>query len=283
MNDNTVGTSFEFSPLGLVGGVLLVMAIAGSFQAVEAVGLALGQGIWGGAAMVVSYMWGDVVFHETPSNVGASIGALIMLVFGVGCIALCDLISQYFAQCTICSRSGMDIEASIPLQSDSNENASNEVDDTLGSTNDYKRGVVWALFVGLSGGSILAPLHYVPPSQQGLVFLPSFGIGAMLTAPLAYCLHAFFSSEKPNFHVKEASGTGLLSGLLWNIGNLLSIIGIAAIGYGVAYPIFQCAILVSGVWGIYVFHEIRETGTIVVFWVGGVILVAGGALLAMSQ
>ena len=48
-------------------------------------------------------------------------------------------------------------------------------------------------------------------------------------------------------------------------------------------PIMQCAILVSGLWGIYIFQEITEATTISIFWLGGATLVLGGALLALSQ
>jgi len=286
LGDMQIGRTFEFSPLGLVGGFLLVLALYGSFQAVDRIGLALGQGIWGGTAMVVSYIWGVVVFHEKPSKIGSSVGGLIMLVLGVAFIAFCDTIRQYVSKKIMRGRIDADVEASIPLRLELDVAASYDDDEAQIIQRDagvYSRGVSWAFFVGLSGGSILAPLHYVPLSQQGLVSLPSFGVGAILTAPLVYFLHVAFTNEKPKLHLRKALGTGLLSGLLWNIGNVLAIVAIGAIGYGVAYPIFQCAILVSGAWGIHVFHEISNMGAIIVFWIGGFVLVGGGILLGTSQ
>ena len=144
-------------------------------------------------------------------------------------------------------------------------------------------GILWALVVGLAGGSVLAPLHYVPNDQKGFVFIPSFGIGAIVFSPAVFLFSAWLTSEWPPLHLREALPMGLMSGLLWNIGNILSVVAIPILGYGVAYPFLQCAVLVSGVWGIYVFREIIETRVIVVFWVAGIVLLTGAALLAVAQ
>ena len=51
------GTTLEFSLLGMLGGGLFIVSIVASFNAVELIGLALAQGIWGGVALLVSYLW----------------------------------------------------------------------------------------------------------------------------------------------------------------------------------------------------------------------------------
>ena len=49
----------------------------------------------------------------------------------------------------------------------------------------FIRGIFWSCVVGIFGGSILAPMHYIPQAKQSLVlFLPSFGLGALLTSPV---------------------------------------------------------------------------------------------------
>lgn len=44
------------------------------------------------------------------------------------------------------------------------------------------------------------------------------------------------------------------TGVLWNVGNVLSIIAIPILGYCVAYPIMQCAVFIAGIWGIGLFQ-----------------------------
>ena len=54
----------------------------------------------------------------------------------------------------------------------------------------------------------------------------------------------------------------------------------AGVPYGVAYPINQCALFVSGLWGIFVFHEIRG-GAVSVFFTAGAVLTSGCIMLGM--
>lgn len=142
-----------------------------------------------------------------------------------------------------------------------------------------------ALMVGLCGGSILVPMNYVPKSQSGLVFVPSFGIGAMLGSPLI-CLIGFgYSSMKgkplPYLRLQQTLIPGIISGLVWNISNVLAIIAIPQIGYAIAYPFLQCALLVGGLWGVFVFREIAGT-PVKVFFSSGIVLIVGAVLLALS-
>eukprot|EP00957_Ditylum_brightwellii_P138426 10550553-Ditylum_brightwellii.AAC.1 len=56
-----------------------------------------------------------------------------------------------------------DVEASIPLRLELDVATSYDDDEAQIIQRDagvYSRGVSWAFFVGVSGGSILAPLHY---------------------------------------------------------------------------------------------------------------------------
>jgi len=284
-NNGDFGDDFAFSFFGFLGGALFVVATSAGFIAIDKIGIALAQGIWGGVAMIVSYLWGTLIFAESPSLLGLSISGVVLLVAGVILIAFCDKFSglsfsksSYGPVIEISETEKLTSDiSSMQLEEEAKEEENS-------SPQDYISGVMWACSVGVSGGSILAPLHYVPEYKQGLVFLPSFGTGALLMSPIVFFMYIRFESvEMPQFHVSKALLTGLFSGLLWNIGNLLSLIAIPFIGYSVAYPILQCAILVSGIWGIYVFNEIKSTSAIVVFWIGGAVLLLGGGLLAIAQ
>jgi glucose uptake protein GlcU len=279
LHNEKVGDEFRFSPMGFVAGCLLVLSLAASFQAVQKIGVALAQGIWCGGAMLVSYLWGIAVFGETPVRLGLSLLGLCLLILGVFGIALCEKIGKVVAL----------EEAHHERQDESPETMSliarNNSEETTSDNENtsYAEGVLWACAVAFFGGSVLAPMHYVPPMEEGLVFLPSFGIGAMVLSPLIYHLYSVRTGEMPPLHIKQALATGLVSGVTWNAGNFCSMLAIPAISYGVAYPIMQCALLVSGLWGIYAFHEITEHRTIATFWVGGVILVLGGISLAAAR
>jgi glucose uptake protein GlcU len=282
-HNDTISWVSVFTGWGIVAGGLFVVAVSASFFAISEIGVALAQGIWGGGAMVVSYLWGTLVFGELPSRgLWLSILGLLLLVVGVVAIALCESISQKL----LCKSSEQQFYSAIPLASQEATTGSNNNADANNfavPSSSYARGVLWAATVALFGGSILAPMHYVPQEKQGLLFLPSFGFGCLLISPTVFGLYCRNAPAVPPLHLRQALVTGLLSGLLWNIGNFLSILAIPILSYGVAYPIMQCAILVSGIWGIYGFREITDTSTIQVFWAGGATLVIGGAVLAAAQ
>lgn len=49
--------------------------------------------------------------------------------------------------------------------------------------------------------------------------------------------------------------------------------------YSVAYSLVQTALFVSGLWGVFVFHEIRGA-SVVVFFASSAVLLSGAAVLA---
>lgn len=265
----------NFSLGGISAGALLVVAISASFKAIDHIGVALAQGIWGGVAMVVSYTWGTLVFGEAPTNTLLSLFGLFLLVVGVYIIAQCERIIQLIMRRQVPTLD----EAEHLLTT----NEAVGIAGTRTQIPNYLRGIFWACVVGIFGGSILVPMHLIPEEKQRLVlFLPSFGLGAFFTSPLILLFHYSCEKDKPAFHWKDASLNGLLSGLIYNIGNGMSIIATSSIGYAVAYPILQCAILISGLWGIFLFSEITDRYAIFVFFIGGVILVIGGVVLCIA-
>ncbi len=260
--------------MGLIAGALFVFSVFASFQAVDYVGVALAQGVWGGVAMVVSYAWGVFLFDENPSNQFLSLFSLFLLVCGVLLIAFCERVGKFFVRNSF---NNNDSESNLLL--DTNNDDDNGIRPSLVGT--QLKGMLWALFVGTFGGSILAPMHYA--HEQGLIFLPSFGCSAILTAPMVLIVHMLYTRDVPAFHWKDALLPGVISGFIYNAGNALSMVAISYVGYSVAYPILQGAILVSGIWGIYLFKEITHRNTIRVFFVGGITLLLGALLLALSH
>ena len=55
---------------------------------------------------------------------------------------------------------------------------------------------------------------------------------------------------------------GFLSGTLYSIGNFASIIATTHLGQGVGYSVCQSSMLVSGIWGIYWFGEVKGAAAI---------------------
>jgi hypothetical protein len=90
-----VGATVVIPPLGLLSGLLLVISTACSFVAVSFVGLSTGQGVWGGTAILISFLWGSVGPHDPGPGAdvkswGVSAASLVLLLLGVGLIVKCE-------------------------------------------------------------------------------------------------------------------------------------------------------------------------------------------------
>lgn len=234
----------------------------------------------------VSYIWGVVIFQDKVSHLGLSGVGVVLLITGVCIIALNQRIFELLFGETTSSTNTMSVHLARESETEM-INGSDSFSTRSSSSSTPKKGkeaigFVWAVVVGIAGGSVLAPEHYAKPEERGFAFVPSFGIGAMLASPLLTLLwFSFVEKTSPAWHIATALPVGILSGFLWNISNIFAIVAIASVGYGVAYPILQCALFVAGIWGIVVFKEIRGR-TVWVFFFGGGVLILGAVLVAIA-
>lgn len=155
-------------------------------------------------------------------------------------------------------------------------------------------GILSAVFAGVYGGSILAPMKFAPKLDKGLGFLISFAIGAALVNLASWVLrylylcqkHSSFSrgyQELPSMHLRKMWLYGGLCGILWSIGNFCSILAVENMGEGVGYSLTQTSMLVSGLWGIFYFHEIEGCRTISKWCASAIVTVLGIILLSYEH
>ena len=347
-----------FTPLGLLSGALLVLAVTGSFVAVPKIGLSVGQGVWGGVAIVMSFVAGVMPFvpgHNVVSSIAGVVGALVLLLLGVLGIAfhpqlgallhgpLAPLCTKLCGGCCtrrckaycspLCgvvvvvdaagsgsgsgSGGGDDdeeaadgavvapkLDASAPLLAGSDVKgaattlaaggAQSSSDGGGGGGSGGGRsaaasclnlitGFIAACTTGIFGGICLLPMSFADDKFQNLAFLPSFGIGVILTAPLVALVYfgIIRRCTRPEWHWRVALLPGMLSGLIWNLSNVSSIFGIIGLGFSVAYPLMQCALFFAGLWGVFLFKESKGLA-VVIFFVSGAVLLAGAILLTLS-
>jgi len=334
VDDNDVGTSITFTWLGLVAGTLFVLAITFSFSAIEHIGVALGQGIWGGFAILVSFVWGVVGFGNSIKEPVLAIGAILLLLGGVVGIAFCETIALWVSQHHhVFSSEDDSLRASLPdldskplksplLEAEADtavhrtqskpslqEVVPEDEDTELGGAShdgeadanhritardadgampaaaketSFLFGVSYAALVGIFGGSILVPMHYVPDSASGLAFVPSFGVGALVASPAVVAAVLLLRREPlPPLHLAATLPAGIFSGLVWNISNICSIVAIPSLGYAVAYPMLQCALFIGALWGVFAFGEIKGLAVYILF-AAGIVLLVGAVCLALA-
>lgn len=258
---------FHFSRLGIVAGVLLAFGLALNYASTAKIGMALTQAISSGTAVISSYLWGAIVFQETPNILWLSIFGIILIVSGITSISLSRRATTIDGA-KDARRSGLRYSKVSPgLADESKEErpkfsfegeeilfgshtrqdgggtmeegkGGNNVTESLLAelhrqalwieTQKYFTGVTCAIMSGVIGGSVLVPLHYVPHKEKGLGFLPSFSLAALLCAPVILLLYLL----NPFGRQKEFPNTYFTEtfGLSMMSGVIWSIGNICAIG-----------------------------------------------------
>ena len=142
---------------------------------------------------------------------------------------------------------------------------------------------------------MMVPLRYVPEvcyfyhfsiyrsikEAKGINYIISFGIGVIIVTVVMLYIYWLIFEQLPPFHVKATMLPGMITGLLWNVGNYCSIYATLYLGLTVGFPLTQLALVVSGLWGIIAFKEIGGIRTLSVWTISVTVLLAGAALLAL--
>lgn len=90
----------------------------------------------------------------------------------------------------------------------------------------------------------------------------------------------FWCRSAPSFHVRVAAGPACLAGILWSLGNYLSILAVASLGMAVGWPLVQCSLIVSNVWALFWYREVEGRKAIFWFLASSCIILCGVCLLA---
>jgi glucose uptake protein GlcU len=331
-------TKFAFVPLALLSGCLVVLSMTFSFFATKKIGVALAQGIFGGLAIIVSYIWGLVLFNEKTTNPVLSVFGIVLIVLGVAAIGACKELSAILvlklpslaqhasASSTATagatdrqdSKASVDIEVSgisltameNTVKNDDQEAKSEEFQNNVSlmtdkthsdapqrttslaiflppsiDRTDFIQGCIYAVLCGIVGGSSLVPLHYIPAEHTGFALFPALGVGALITAPvvlLCYC--QVFKVPYPAMGFDIGMYSGMLAGVIWTANSVLTIGAIPILGYSVAFPLVHCSVFISGLWGIYFFHEFDGFAlSSLVFFSAGATVIGGAIMISIGK
>jgi hypothetical protein len=150
-------------------------------------------------------------------------------------------------------------------------------------------GIIGAVINGAWGGLNLIPLHYARRDDglTGAAFLVSFATGSLIVNTILWLLLiAYRMHEKkgnwddvkdslPKFHVAHLWKAGLGAGLLYSLGNFSALLAVTYLGQGVGFSFCQLQLLVSGLWGVFFFKEIRGRRRIFKWFLSAAIAVVG--------
>lgn len=228
-----LGYPFVVNVYGVASGLIWAFGNIISLRSVSDIGMSRALPIWVSMVILVSFLWGAVVFHELPSG-------LVLGMLGIGLII-----------------TGVSLVGSV------------------GSTEarNVKRGIFLAIFSGSLFGSQLMPLKLGHLSTSEFFFSMSLGI---LLFGVGFLI---FKKVKIK---NEAIISSLLSGVLWNIGNLLSIFTVSLVGLAKGFPLTQSSVLIAVCWGLFYFKEITSPKNKLRILIGTVILLTGVIVLGLA-
>ncbi|BBN12093.1 hypothetical protein MPTK1_5g17310 [Marchantia polymorpha subsp. ruderalis] len=213
---------FVWSYMGLISGLLFVLSASNSYRAVRLIGVSVGTGIWCGTAVLVSFVAG-LVFDPNgalKSKLWALV-AIIIIMIGIVGVAYAGHVGRVAAG----HEENLDTLLQHPVTGEQRSGT-------------FSTGVFTAIFAGLAGGLIMIPLTRASAEAQGIPYLPSFAIGVAIFAPIVTAIPYVtrVDREMPNLAPAAAALPGIVSGIVWNIGNVFSILAIGYISYSIAYP-----------------------------------------------
>src|SRR5580700_2948763 len=152
----------------------------------------------------------------------------------------------------------------------------------------HKLGVFCGLSAAVWLGSAEAPTKLVNEGFSPFIISMGMVIGAFVarwTVPTLLKGTGFLFSDlrdKPHLIV-----WAVLGGMLWAVGNTLTIFAVRNVGLAIAFPLWNTNSLVGLAWGCLLFRELRGSG--IKGWakvLGGAFAIVGGAgilALATSQ
>ncbi|MBS3144260.1 hypothetical protein J4208_01615 [Candidatus Woesearchaeota archaeon] len=135
------------------------------------------------------------------------------------------------------------------------------------------QGILLTILAGLVWGVYMVPfkLSGLPP----LDFLFPMSLGVLFVSLLIYLL------KRPSLQ-KTILFKGALSGILWNIGNVVSFFAILALGIAVVGPLTQVNIFVHMAWGLFYFKEAVEKKERIKLILGSLVLFIGAIILGFT-
>ncbi|KAG0629298.1 hypothetical protein M758_1G092300 [Ceratodon purpureus] len=287
---------FVFALQGLLSGVFFVLSFINTFRAVRLLGVAVAYGIWAGTAAVVSFMAREWMEGATKHFFLAGVAILVTFVGIVG-VAWSGHMSwepQEFYEDDDHTQALIQSQPSFAgwVQNRKLSNVAGQSD--IGpkpknilmgepASRSFSAGVFSAVLAGILGGLVMIPAVTAPDGAKGNAFLPSFGIAVAIFTPIATALpYLSTSCEIPNLAAQDAAAPGIFSGFLWTVGNMLNILAVFYVGFSVAYPLFQCGLIVAGLWGMLYFEE-SSGNALVSLWAADIVVLIGIFLLSITH
>jgi glucose uptake protein GlcU len=281
-------TPWDFSWWGWLGAGLWVFTSILSFIAIGQIGIAVPQAVWSGSTIIVSFLWGAIVFNEDVKSFPLSILGIFLLCVGILGTSICSMkfpvsFPKVFS-CLYCLPIFIDPERELYTQIESSHYDEFNNDQTKRTPRQWTIGILVAILMGIPNGSMMVPTQ-IEGVPTGIGYLMSFSTGVIIISfsfGLFLQMFSYFTTKKfIPLRVEAAFFPGMAAGLLWSSGNLFSIYATQFLGLTIGFPLTQVALVIAGLWGLFFFKEMTETSARIMFFVSALIILSGGVLISL--
>ena len=286
-----ITTPFAFSPWGFAGAALWIGSMLCAKVGIDGLGYGTAVAIWGSTTMVVSFLWGALVFGEAPDSPWGAAAALLVLGLGVAGVASAQSGRFEGSDEKEGGEGVSEGHAPLVLNSDGATETGVPGPDDVGAEAKAKlvlAGWLGALGCGLLNGSLMVPFRFFVQDQDSdgaddaIAYIVSFAIGVAVVQPVCFILYFRLPLQPlPSLKAATIGLPGIITGIFWAIGNFESTLATLKLGETVGYPLTQTCIVVAGLWGACFFNEIRGTIPMLLFSVSVLIIIGGAVLLGL--
>lgn len=229
--------------LVFLGGVIWALSGLCAFTATAKIGLARAFGIWAPLNIVVSMLWGALLFHEFPDTSAA--GRLTLVAAAV--IVIAGVLMIIFAK-------------------------GGAVPDGQG------RKDAWLGYAGAVGAGILWGSYFIPIKVADIsMWVGGFPLALGMLAGSALLVVA--ARQAPRLARPSDAGRTVLTGVIWGVGNYGMLLLVAALGAGRGFTIAQLSVVVNALVGIFWLKDPEPRSRAAWLTLAGCVLATVGGIL----
>jgi glucose uptake protein len=242
----------------IVQSILFLPANILAIAAIQQIGIATAISIWAGTSILVSFIWGITLLSASNQVTDPLYCVFALLLLIVGLVIF-----------VIAFR--LEIKKDEPVWS----------------------GIISAFIVGLLNGCLLVPQQALARFSDRSIEIFSFNVTILFSAinlaisPGLICCYFGIQrtikwSSLPLFHWKYGFPAGFGTGVIWGLGNILSVYATLYLGISIGFPLSQLALVVNGLWAVLVFKELKTCMALTLWGLATLLLLMGGFILTNS-
>lgn len=258
-------TVFQYPWLGSIGAAMWVLCMLAAYNAINGLGVAIAPAGWSGITVLVAFILGSVLFHETIDNHLGAILSLLGVLLGIACVAICRNVDKLLGAPSV----------NVPLipQAD--------------MTRSRTTSILCVLLMGIVNGSLMVPstLFFQDNPEGVYSYILAFTSSSVGISVLVWLVWSNLSqeSETTKSHISVALVPGVLTGFFWCSGFFSAVIATQKLGQALGYSLTQLALCINALWGILYYKEIRGSSSILVFSIGVAIILGSATGLTLAK